>query len=310
MCGRRVGAHLLRAATTSSSERFVGGVVTHFLWVSRTTARFRCRLEPGVRAPAPFASPAPPTPRPQPAALRAGRAEPGAHGAARAGRQSQAGAPAPRSAPPSAARPAPSPLFLPPLPGPRAAFPPSPRSRPVQPGLPGSRRPPRRPRSYGQTHRHLQVGESPRAGRGRARRRCDLGRGAPLCGGRPRWGPRCLPFGRQAVTRLNPLLSPLAGVGGGRVGRPRVRAATRAAGRRRRRAWGARRVRPQAAERAPGASDGGRGSGQPSRGPARRPASPVAAAGALRGSGSPAPALGSVWRWEGGREGERKDQPS
>lgn len=47
-----------------------------------------------------------------------------------------------------------------------------------------------------------------------------------------------------------------------------------------------------------------------SAGPARRPASPVAAAGALRGSGSPAPALGSVWRWEGGREGERKDLPS
>lgn len=213
MCARKVGPHLLPAATTASSERFVGGVVTHFLWVSRTTARFRCRLEPGVQAPAPFASPAPPAPRPPPAALRAGRAEPGAHGAARAGRQSQAGVPAPRPASPSAARPAPSPLFLPSLPVLPAAFPPSPRSRPVQPGLPGSRRPPRRPRSYGQTHRHLQVGESPRAGRGRARRRCDLGRGAPLCGGRPRWGPRCLPFGSRAVTRLNPLLSPGGGAG-------------------------------------------------------------------------------------------------
>lgn len=137
VCSRRLGLHLLRAATTASLVRAVGGVVTHFLWVSPTTARFRCRLEPQVRAPAPLAGPAPARPRPAPcppAALRAGRAELGAHGAARAGRPSQAGAPAPRPAPRSAARRAPSPRLLPSVPGPPAAF--LPPSRPSGPPRP------------------------------------------------------------------------------------------------------------------------------------------------------------------------------
>lgn len=170
------------AAIAASWARVVGGVVTHFLWVSRTTARFRCRLEPGVRAPAPLAGPAPPAPRPPPA-RRAPSLARGARGARSGARWSAEPGwrprTPPRARPPPARRlpratcqrsPALRTLSLPPL-------------RPVPPGLPGPRRPPRRPRSYGQTHRHLQVGESPRVGRGRARR---PGRES-LCvgGGRP-----------------------------------------------------------------------------------------------------------------------------
>lgn len=145
----------------------------------------------GGRGPSPRPARRPrPRPRPAPrlpAAFGVGRAELGAHGAARAGRRSQAGAPAPS---PSVRRPSGAfPFYLPSLPGPVAALPPFPPSRPLQPLLPGSYRPPRCPRSYGQTHRHLQVGESPRAGRGRARRRCARDR-EPLCVGGGRTGVR------------------------------------------------------------------------------------------------------------------------
>ena len=202
-------------------------------------------------------SPAPPRPRPAPrlpAALGVGRAEPEAHGVARAGRRSQAGVPAPS---PSVRRPSGAfPFYLPSLPGPVAALPPSPPSRPLQPLLPGSYRPPRCPRSYGQTHRHLQVGESPRAGRGRARRRCARGRES-LCVGGGRTGVRAAspPLGGLAVTRLNPPFVPLGfRLGGAR--RPRVRAESRAAGRRRRRPRGR-----EGVETPGGRASGGRGSG-------------------------------------------------
>lgn len=135
--------------------------------------------EAGVRAPAPpLSGPAPRGPAP---ALQAGRAEPGAHGAARAGGRARL-APAPpphhRRHPPRSPR-GTLPASPTPAPGPPAVVLPSsvPPSLPVQLGPPGSRRP-HRPRSYGQTHRHLQVGESPlRAG--------EQASAGPLCvGGR------------------------------------------------------------------------------------------------------------------------------
>lgn len=99
---------------------------------------------------------------------------------ARAGRRRQAGAPAPS---PSVRRPSGAfPFYLPSLTGPVAALPPFPPSRPLQPLLPGSYRPPRCPRSYGQTHRHLQVGESPRAG-GDERADAAPGVGSPFVWG-------------------------------------------------------------------------------------------------------------------------------
>lgn len=239
--GRRIGPHLLGAATTASRVRIVGGAVTHFLWVSRTTARFRCRLEPGVRAPAPLAGPAPPAPRPPPARRAASRAR-GARGARSGERRSAEPGwrphPQTRTSVGRQSGASPAPLAFA-TPGPAAALPSFPPSRPVQPAVPGSLRPPRCPRSYGQTHRHLQVGESPRAERGRARRRCARGR-EPLCvGGGPRWGPRVLPLGGLAVTRLNLPFVPRGGQRRGcRAGRPRVRAESWAARRRQLRAGG------------------------------------------------------------------------
>lgn len=128
---------------------------------------------------------------------------------------------------------------------------------------------------------------------------------APLCGGRPHWGPRRRPLGGLAVTRLNPPFVPLRGWRGGggverresglRAGRPDVACdglEGRETGRDPRRPGQRRRRR-------------GRGSGL-SPGPARRRLSPVAAAGGalrvwLAGSSSRV-----CWRWAGGREGEKK----
>jgi hypothetical protein len=104
-CAAQGSVGLLRAATTASSVRVVGGVVTHFLWVSPTTARFRCRLEPGVRAPAP--RPAPPRPRPAPRAPSRARRARGARSGARGGRARLAPAPPPAALP---AGPFPAPL--------------------------------------------------------------------------------------------------------------------------------------------------------------------------------------------------------
>lgn len=129
----------------------------------------------GVRAPAPpLSGPAPCGPAP---ALQAGRAEPGAHRAARAGGRARL-APAPpphhHRHPPLSPRGA---LSASPTrtPGPPAVVLPLsvPPSLPVQLGPPGSRRP-HRPRSYGQTHRHLQVGES-------GRRAGEHAGAGPLC---------------------------------------------------------------------------------------------------------------------------------
>lgn len=191
VCSRKVGAHHLRAATAVSSVRVVGGAVTHFLWVSRTTARFRCRLEPGVRAPAPRAGPAPPAPRPPPArrapspARGARGARSGARRSAESGWRPPPSLPAVRGEPVALA----VPLAFAPRPRGRAHSVPPLRPAPSSPLCPAPAGPPRCPRSYGQTHRHLQVGESPCEGRGRARRRCARG-GQPLCVGGGRTGVR------------------------------------------------------------------------------------------------------------------------
>ncbi|XP_043309207.1 atherin-like [Cervus canadensis] len=133
VCSRKVGPHRLRAATAVRSVRVVGGAVTHFLWVSRTTARFRCRLEPGVRAPAPRAGPAPPAPRPPPA-RRAPSPARGARGARSGARRSaESGWRPPPPAPLSVASRWPSPFHLPSLPDPAAALPPSLPSVPPRP---------------------------------------------------------------------------------------------------------------------------------------------------------------------------------
>lgn len=83
------------------------------------------------------------------------------------------------------------------------------------------------------------------------------GSGAPLCGGRSHWRPRRLPpLGGLAVTRLNPPFVPLGLGWGGGARRPRVRAESRAAGRRGRRPRGR-----EGVETPGGRESGGRSSG-------------------------------------------------
>lgn len=120
-----------------------------------------------------------------------------------------------------------------------------------------------------------------------------------MCRGRPPGVSSASTLGGRAVTRLNP---PFVSSGGG--GRSRVRAGNRAAGRRPRRAGGREGRRPRR-PRTLRARARQLPLGSASRAPARRPASPVAAAaaGALRGSSSPTPGVGSVCG-EGGREGK------
>lgn len=191
MCSRKVGAHRLRAATA----------------VRLGARRGRCRytlpvgladrgafpVPAGARGPSPRPASRPRPARAPPPACPP-RSEPGARSPRRTERRAPVGRvrlapPAPLSAVRGEPVPFPVPLAFAPRPRGRAPSVPPLRPAPSSPLCPAPAGPPRCPRSYGQTHRHLQVGESPCAGRGRARRRCARGR-RPLCVGGGRTGVR------------------------------------------------------------------------------------------------------------------------
>lgn len=300
----KVGAHRLRAATAVrlGARR---GRCRYTLPVGLADHGVPVPAGPGVRAPAPRAGPyarAPPPP-----ARRAPSPARGARGARSGARRSaESGWRPPPPLPPSVASRWPSLFHLPSLPAPRP--PPSstpPPARPVQPLCPAPAGPPRCPRSYGQTHRHLQVGESPCAGRGRARRRCARV-GGPFVWGRPHWGPRRRPPRRPSGDPAEPSFCSSAGVGRGAE----------------RRESGLRAGRPDVA------CDGLRGSGKRVETPGDRASGGgggAAALGCLSGAGPPPAVLLSqrprarcesgaagsssrvCWRWAGGRErGEKR----
>ena len=188
-------------------------------------------------------APAPPRPRPAPrlpAALRARRAEPGAHGAARAGRPSQAGVPRPPS-PLSVASRWPSLFHLPSLPGPAAALTPSLPSVPPRPArsarllqAPLAARVPMDRRT--DTCRWVRA----RARGGDERADAAPGVGSPFVWGAAALGSAPPPPRRPSGDPAEPSFCSSAGVEGGRGrGKARVRAESRAAGRRLRRAGGA-----------------------------------------------------------------------
>lgn len=309
---RRVGPHLLRAATTASPVRVVGGVVTHFLWVSRTTARFRRRLEPGVRAPAPRAGPAPPPPRPLPARRARSRAR-GARGARSGARRSAEPGWRPRPAPRASVRRPPgafpAPLAL--APGPAGALPPRLPSVPPRPAR-SARLPQAPPAARVPMDRRTDTCRwvRTRARGGHERADAATRPGSPFVWGAAAPVSALPPPRRPSSDPAEPSFCLFGGGEGGRW-KGRESGQSRAAGHRRRRAWGRGRRTPPAAERAPGASAGGRGRlWSASPGPAGRPASPVAA-GARRGAGSPAPAPAPApapGSFGGGKEGGKEKE--
>lgn len=289
------------------SVRVVGGAVTHFLWVSRTTARFRCRLEPGVRAPAPRAGPAPPAPRPPPA-RRAPSPARGARGARSGARRSaESGWRPPPPSPPSVPSRWPSLFHLPSLPGPAAALPSSLPSGPPRPAR--SARLPQAPLAARVPMDRRT--DTCRWVRARARGGDERADAAPGVGGPFVWGAAALgsappPPRRPSGDPAEPSFCSSAGVGGRGRGKARVGAESRAAGRRLRRAAGGRETGRDPRRPGERRRRRGRGSGLSLRG---RPAAGGVLSQRPRArceSGSPAPAPGSVGGGQEGGKGREK----